>query len=56
MNLQLKWISQHRGGDVFLLIDDKIKEEEVLQMIKEADTDGDGFLNFEEFVQLVKNK
>ena len=41
---------------MFRKIDDTIKEEEVLQMIKENDVDGDGFLNYDEFVRMVKNK
>ena len=42
--------------DVFIKIDDKLKEEEVLQMIKEFDMDQDGYLNYEEFCAMVKNK
>ena len=51
-----KLISAKKLLDVFQKIDDSIKEEEVLQMIKEADIDGDGYLNFDEFVRMVKNK
>jgi len=42
--------------DVFKKIDENIKEEEVLQMMKECDIDGDGYLNFKEFCRMVKNK
>ncbi len=49
-------ISTKKIMDVFLKIDENIKEEEVLQMIKECDTDQDGYLNFEEFSHMVKNK
>ena len=41
---------------VFKKIDENIKEEEVLQMMKECDIDGDGYLNFKEFCRMVKNK
>ena len=49
-------ISTKKIMDVFLKIDENIKEEEVLQMIKECDIDQDGYLNFEEFSHMVKNK
>lgn len=49
-------ISTKKIMDVFLKIDENIKEEEVLQMIKECDIDQDGYLNFEEFCLLMKNK
>ena len=49
-------ISAKKIMDVFSKIDDKLKEEEVLQMIKEFDMDQDGYLNYEEFCAMVKNK
>ena len=49
-------ISAKKIMDVFIKIDDKLKEEEVLQMIKEFDIDQDGYLNYEEFCAMVKNK
>ena len=49
-------ISARKIMDVFTKIDDKLKEEEVLQMIKEFDMDQDGYLNYEEFCAMVKNK
>ena len=49
-------ISTKKIMDVFLKIDENIKEEEVLQIIKECDIDQDGYLNFEEFSHMVKNK
>ena len=30
--------------------------EEIEDLIKEADLDGDGFINYEEFVKLILNK
>ena len=42
--------------DVFKKIDETIQEVEVLQMFKECDLDKDGYLNFEEFSRMVKNK
>lgn len=41
---------------VFSMIDEKIKEEEILQMMKESDLDSDGYLNFDEFCRMVKNR
>ena len=32
---------------------DKLTEEEVEEMINEADKDGDGVLNYEEFVKML---
>jgi len=49
-------ISTKKLLDVFKKIDENIKEEEVLQMMKECDIDKDGYLNFEEFCRMVKNK
>ena len=34
---------------------EKMSDEEVAQMIKEADTDGDGQVNYDEFVLMMKN-
>jgi calmodulin len=35
---------------------EKITDEEVAEMIKEADSDGDGYINYEEFVKMIINK
>ena len=42
--------------DVFTKIDESIKEEEILQMFKECDLDKDGYLNYNEFSRMIKNK
>lgn len=42
--------------DIFSQIDQSIKEEEILQLFKECDLDQDGYLNFQEFCRMVKNK
>ena len=42
--------------DVFKKIDENIKEEEILQMFKECDLDHDGYLNYQEFTRMIKNK
>ena len=41
---------------IFSKIDESIKEEEILQMFKECDLDHDGYLNFDEFCRMIKNK
>ena len=51
-----KLLNSKKLLDVFKKIDENIKEEEVLQMMKECDIDGDGYLNFKEFCRMVKNK
>ena len=43
-----------RGGEGWLkVLQGKLKEEEVEELIAEADSDGDGKVNFEEFVQAL---
>ena len=51
-----KLISTKNVLDIFSKIDETIKEEEVLQMFKECDLDNDGYLNYEEFTRMIKNK
>ncbi|MCQ2819953.1 MAG: EF-hand domain-containing protein [archaeon] len=41
---------------VFRKIDESLREEEILQMIKENDLDHDGKLSYNEFCAMVKNK
>jgi Ca2+-binding EF-hand superfamily protein len=40
---------------VMINLGEKMTEEEVEQMIREADTDGDGQVNYDEFVLMMKN-
>ncbi|XP_044390412.1 calmodulin-like protein 4 isoform X1 [Triticum aestivum] len=40
---------------VMINLGEKMTDEEVEQMIKEADTDGDGQVNYDEFVLMMKN-
>ncbi|XP_051178396.1 calmodulin-like protein 4 [Lolium perenne] len=40
---------------VMINLGEKMTEEEVEQMINEADTDGDGQVNYDEFVLMMKN-
>ena len=35
---------------------DKITEEEIDEMLRDADIDGDGYINYEEFVRMIMNK
>jgi calmodulin len=35
---------------------EKLTEEEVEEMIREADVDGDGHVNYEEFVKMMLSK
>ncbi len=43
-------------GNIFREIDKDIKDEEILQIFKECDLDNDGYLNYDEFCRMVKNK
>ena len=51
-----KLITVKNVMDIFSKIDENIKEEEILQMFKECDLDNDGFLNYEEFKRMIRNK
>ena len=51
-----KLITPKNVMDVFSKIDESIKEEEILQMFKECDLDRDGYLNYEEFKRMIRNK
>ncbi|THU61238.1 hypothetical protein C4D60_Mb07t21200 [Musa balbisiana] len=39
--------------NVMISLGEKLTDEEVAQMIREADLDGDGQVNFEEFVKMM---
>eukprot|EP00662_Eupelagonemidae_sp_cell21_P053784 gene53784-41631_t len=38
------------------MINEKLTDEEVDEMIREADVDGDGQINYEEFVKMMMSK
>lgn len=40
---------------VMINLGEKLTDEEVDQMIREADQDGDGQVNYDEFVQMMTN-
>ncbi|KAK6929888.1 EF-hand domain [Dillenia turbinata] len=47
------YISANELRHVMINLGEKLTDEEVDQMIKEADLDGDGQVNFEEFVKMM---
>ncbi|KAG6504132.1 calmodulin-like protein 11 [Zingiber officinale] len=47
------YISASELRNVMINLGEKMTDEEVLQMIREADTDGDGQVNFEEFSRMM---
>ena len=51
-----KFITPQNVMDIFSKIDENIKKEEIYQMFKECDLDNDGYLNYEEFTRMIKNK
>ena len=51
-----KLITTKNVMDIFSKIDENIKEEEILQMFKECDLDNDGYLNYQEFKRMIRNK
>ncbi|XP_008791135.1 calmodulin-like protein 8 [Phoenix dactylifera] len=48
------YISASELKNVMINLGEKLTDEEVDQMIKEADVDGDGQVNYEEFVRMMK--
>ncbi len=49
-------ISTKELRHIMTTIGDKLTDEEVNQMIEEADIDGDGVINYEEFVRMMMAK
>jgi calmodulin len=49
-------ISTKELRHIMTTIGDKLTDEEVNQMIEEADVDGDGIINYEEFVRMMMAK
>ncbi len=49
-------ISSQELKHVMTSLGEKITDEEVDEMIREADIDGDGYINYEEFVRMIINK
>ncbi|KAL4297171.1 hypothetical protein GQ457_12G003840 [Hibiscus cannabinus] len=47
------YISASELRNVMMKLGEKLSDEEVEQMIKEADLDGDGQVNFDEFVKMM---
>ncbi|ESW19158.1 hypothetical protein PHAVU_006G101200 [Phaseolus vulgaris] len=47
------YISASELRSVMRTIGEKVTEEEVAQMVKEADLDGDGLVDYEEFVRMM---
>ncbi|KAJ0981612.1 hypothetical protein J5N97_009867 [Dioscorea zingiberensis] len=47
------YISPTELRNVMMNLGEKLSDEEVEQMIKEADLDGDGQVNYEEFVRMM---
>jgi len=46
-------ISIEELTNVIKILGEKLTNEEIEEMIKEADIDGDGFINYEEFVRMM---
>ena len=49
-------ISAQELKHVMTSLGEKVTDEEVEEMIREADIDGDGYINYEEFVRMIINK
>jgi calmodulin len=49
-------ISAQELKHVMTSLGEKVSDEEVEEMIRDADIDGDGYINYEEFVRMIINK
>lgn len=49
-------ISSNELRHIMTTLGDRLTEEEVDEMIREADIDGDGYINYEEFVRMMMAK
>ena len=49
-------ISSTELRHIMTTLGDKLADDEVDEMIREADVDGDGFINYEEFVRMMMTK
>jgi len=50
------FISAAELRDIMTNLGEKLTDEEVDEMIREADVDGDGKINYEEFVKMMMSK
>ena len=50
------FINSSELRQVMLNLGEKLSEEEVEMMIKEADTNGDGLVNYDEFISMMNAK
>ena len=48
-------IDSHELFEVLTSLGIEVKEDEVDEMVKESDMDGDGYINYDEFVKLILN-
>lgn len=49
-------ISAHELRYVMLSSGEDLTEQDIQEMLPEADTDGDGFIDYEEFVRIMMNQ
>jgi EF-hand domain pair len=54
--LSLRFISAPELRHIMTNLGEKLSDEEVDEMIREADIDGDGQINYEEFVKMMMSK
>lgn len=47
------YITQHELRHVMTNLGEKLTEQEISDMMREADTDGDGKINYEDFVKIM---